>query len=63
MRLMKVLRKTRAEQRFSPKMGLLHTRVTYIKKTIAGIPYRTLHTYRETYYGEVKDCKDCELAR
>ncbi len=58
----RIIRKTREEQRFTPKMGLLHTRVTYIKKTIAGIPVKTLHAYRSTYYGEVKDCKDCELA-
>lgn len=63
MKLVKVTRKTRAEQRFSPGMGLLHTRVTYIKKTIAGIPIKTLHAYRETYYGKVKDCKVCELTR
>lgn len=44
-------------------MGLLHTRVTYIRRYIAGVPVKTLHAYRETYYGEVKDLKDCELSR
>jgi hypothetical protein len=62
MKITKVRRITRAEQRFSPSMGLLHTRVTYIKKVFAGIPIKTLHAYRETYYGEVKACEDCELS-
>jgi hypothetical protein len=62
MKMIKVIRKTQAEQRFSPSMGLLHTKVTYIKKTFVGIPIRTLHAYRETYYGEVKDCNACELS-
>ena len=62
MKLVKVLRKTKEEQRFSPSMGLLHTRVTYIKRTLAGIPVQTLHRYRGTYYGKVKDCKDCVLS-
>ena len=44
-------------------MGRLDTRVTYIRKRILGIPYRTLHKYRETYYGEVKSCADCQLER
>jgi hypothetical protein len=43
-------------------MGLLHTRVTYIKRIFAGIPIQTLHAYRETYYGEVKSCEECELS-
>ena len=60
--MIKIRRKTREERRFNPSMGLLHTRVTYIQKTLAGIPFKTLHAYRGTYYGEVKDCKDCELA-
>ena len=44
-------------------MGRLYTRVTYIRKKWLGMPVRTLHKYRETYYGEVKDCKDCVLQR
>lgn len=40
-------------------MGLLHTKVTYIKKAFVGIPYTTVHSYRETYYGEVKACSEC----
>lgn len=63
MKLVKVVRKTKEEQRFSPSMGLLLTRVTYIRKTLAGIPVKTIHTYRGTYYGEVKDCRDCILSR
>nr|WP_313781181.1 hypothetical protein [Allomuricauda sp.] len=41
---------------FSPK-------VTYIKRMVLGLPIRTLHKYRETYYGRVKDCHECSLAR
>ncbi len=45
-------------------MGILYTKVTYIKKTILGIiPINTLHKYRETYYGKVKDCEQCVLSK
>ncbi|WP_445385888.1 hypothetical protein ACT6NV_03510 [Robiginitalea sp. IMCC44478] len=63
MKLIRVDRKTKTEKRYSPKMGRLHTRVTYIRKSLLGIPVRTLHKYRETYYGEVKDCEDCLIAK
>ncbi len=62
MKLISIKRETKAEERFTPKMGHLITKVTYIKKQFLNIPYKTLHKYRETYYGEVKDCKDCNLA-
>lgn len=61
MQLLKIKRNTRYEKRYSQKMGELTTKVTSIKKCLLGIPLRTLHRYRETYYGEVKDCKDCNL--
>jgi hypothetical protein len=61
MKLIQVKRKTKYENRFSPKMGRLKSKNTYIKKYILGIPMRTLHKYRETYYGEVKDCDDCVI--
>ena len=61
MKIFKVKRKTKYENRFSPQMGRLRTRNTYIRKYFLGIPLRTIHKYRETYYGEVKDCKDCVL--
>lgn len=41
---------------------MMKAKVTYIKKTVMGIPVKTLHKYRETYYGEVKDCNDCNMA-
>ena len=62
MKLITVKRQTRQENRFDPKMGRLNAKVTYIKKQILGIPIKTLHKYRETYYGEVKDCSACNLA-
>ena len=43
-------------------MGRLTTYVTRIQKTFLGIPIKTLHKYRNTYYGEVKDCSDCRLS-
>lgn len=63
MKLIAVKRQTKTEKRFSSKMGKLYTDVTYIKKYILNIPVKTIHKYRETYYGEVKDCQDCNLAR
>ncbi|WP_343487544.1 hypothetical protein [Allomuricauda sp. d1] len=63
MRLIYIQRKTKKERRFSTKMGMFSPKVTYIKKMVFGLPYRTLHKYRETYYGEVKDCADCSIAR
>ena len=61
MKILKVKRETVYEKRYSIKMGELTTKVTYIKKYLFGWPIKTLHKYRETYYGEVKDCSDCSL--
>lgn len=44
-------------------MGRLKGKVTTIYKTLFGIPFKVMHKYRETYYGEVKDCIDCKLHR
>lgn len=63
MKMITVKRKTQTEKRFTPRMGELHTKVTYIKKQFLSVPFKTLHKYRETYYGEIKDCEACELAR
>ncbi len=63
MKLISIKRETKPEERFSPKMGVLYTQVTYIKKLFLNIPFKTLHKYRETYYGEVKDCESCNLTR
>jgi len=62
MKLMDISRKTKNEKRYTHKMGMLYTRVTYVKKRVVGIPIKTLHKYRNTYYGEVKDCEQCVLA-
>ena len=61
MKILKVKRKTTYEKRYSTKMGELTTKVTYIKHYVLGVPFKTLHKYRETYYGQVKDCNDCML--
>ncbi|WP_452223252.1 hypothetical protein [Lacinutrix chionoecetis] len=63
MKLIQVKRRTKQENRFAPKMGRLNAKVTYIKKQFLGISIKTLHKYRETYYGEVKDCQDCVLSK
>ncbi|SDR66743.1 hypothetical protein SAMN04515667_0143 [Formosa sp. Hel1_31_208] len=63
MKLISIKRETKLEVRFTRKMGELTTNVTYIKKQFLKIPYKTIHKYRETYYGEVKDCENISLAR
>lgn len=42
-------------------MRELTTKVTYVKKYFLGLPVKTLHKYRESYFGKVKDCDDCTL--
>jgi len=61
MKLVSIKRQTKIESRYSPKMGVLTTSVTYIKKQMLGVSIKTLYKYRETYHGKVKDCKDCNL--
>jgi hypothetical protein len=62
--LIKIRRKTRVEYRYHPKMGKLTTKVTRIQKTLLGyVPFKTIHKYRETYRGEVKDCEDCIISK
>lgn len=61
MKIIYIKRRTNYEKRYSVQMGELTTKVTYIKKYILGCPIQTLHEYRKTYYGQVKDTKDCML--
>ncbi|WP_127137189.1 hypothetical protein [Flagellimonas oceanensis] len=61
MRLSRIRRETKYEKRYSLKMGELTTRVTYIKRYFMGLPVRTLHKYRATYNGKIKDCKECNV--
>ncbi|MFT5248832.1 MAG: hypothetical protein ACI93P_000548 [bacterium] len=61
MKIIDIKRNTKTEKRYSLKMGELTTKVTYVKKYFLGLPVKTLHKYRETYYGEVKNCVDCML--
>jgi hypothetical protein len=61
MKIIEIKRNTEIEKRYSRKMGELTTKVTYVKRYFLGLPVKTLHKYRETYYGEVKDCDDCIL--
>lgn len=44
-------------------MGRLCAQVTRIQRHIFGIPFKTIHKYRETYSGEIKDCEDCKIDR
>lgn len=61
MNFIQIKRKTKLENRHSKKMGRLITKVTYIQKCFFGFPLKTVHKYRKTYYGKVKDCQDCLL--
>lgn len=61
MKIIEIKRNTEIEKRYSRNMGELTTKVTYVKRYFLGLPVKTLHKYRETYYGEVKDCDDCIL--
>jgi hypothetical protein len=61
MKIIYIKRKTINEKRYNASMGQLTTKVTYIKKYLLGLPLKTLHKYRETYYGEVKDCNESLL--
>ena len=61
MKIINIRRNTKTEKRYSIKMGELTTKVTYVKKYFFGLPIKTLHKYRETYYGEVKNCDDCVM--
>lgn len=63
MKLIEVKRKTTYENRYHKKMGRLKSKVIRVRLTFLGIPIKTLHKYRETYYGEIKDVEDCILSR
>ena len=61
--MIRIRRKTKYENRFHPKMGRIKCKVTKIQKILLGIiPLKTLHHYRETYYGKVKDVDTCKLS-
>ena len=64
MKIFKVKRKHRFENRYHPNMGRINVKVTSIKLYLFGIiPIKTHYKYRETYYGEIKDCEDCNLKK
>ena len=63
MKLFSIYRHTQTEPRYHKNMGRLLTTVTTIKRAFLGIPYETLHKYRETYYGKIKNCSDCMLSK
>jgi hypothetical protein len=60
-KLFKIKRKTKIENRYSKNMGRLISNVVYIKLYFIGIPIKTIHKYRTTYYGEIKNTDDCDL--
>ncbi|KJD32780.1 hypothetical protein PW52_14975 [Tamlana sedimentorum] len=61
MKIISVKRNTTYQKIHTIQMGELTTKVTSIKRYLFGWPIKTLHKYRETYYGEVKDTKGCML--
>lgn len=44
-------------------MGRLCTQVTRIQRHFMGIPIQTIHKYRETYNGKIKDCDECVISK
>lgn len=62
-KVVKIVRKSRFENRYHPDMGRIRIQVTRIRKHFIGIPIKTLHKYRETYSGEVKDTKRCIISK
>ena len=54
MKLVYVRRKTKIEKHYDTKMGILTAKVTYIKRYFMGLPFKTMHKYRETYHGKVE---------
>ena len=63
MKVISLKRKSQFENRYHPNMGRLTTKVIRIQKTFLGIPFKTIHKYRETYHGKIKDCENCKLER
>lgn len=61
MKIIQFKRETKNEKYYASKMGMINVPVTTIKKYIFGLPVKTLHKYRETYYGKIKNCEDCNL--
>ncbi len=61
--MFKVKRNISFKNYYHPNMGILSSRVVKIQKCFLGMPYKTIHKYRETYYGEVKDCKNCKIEK
>lgn len=64
MKFLQIKRKTKNEIRFTKNMGSLSCRVTKIWLTLFGlVPIKKLHSYRDTYYGKIKDLKNCNLQK
>ena len=61
MKIIYIKRNTQIEKQSNTIIGELITKVTYIRKYFLGLPIKTLHKYRETYYCEVKNYDDCIL--
>ncbi|RYM33609.1 hypothetical protein ERX46_10115 [Brumimicrobium glaciale] len=63
MGLIKIVRKSKIEDRYHRNMGRICVQVTRIQKQFMGIPFQTVHKYRQTYTGEVKDCEECVISK
>lgn len=61
MKILTIKRQTKNKKFYSKKMGMINVPVTYIRKYLLGFRLKTIHQYRETYYGEVKNCEDCNI--
>ncbi|PWH81288.1 hypothetical protein DIT68_15660 [Brumimicrobium oceani] len=63
MGLVRIVRKSKLENRYHRNMGTICVQVTRIQKVFMGIPFETVYKYGQTYTGEVKDCEECVISK
>lgn len=61
--MINIKRESKYETVYHPNMGRLTVMVTRIYKCIMGFKTKKLYEYRETYFGEVKETKNCVLSK
>ena len=61
MNVVHIKRRTKTKKQYNERIGLLTTKITYIKKYFIGVPIKTVHQYGRTYYGQGKKSDDCFL--
>jgi hypothetical protein len=61
MKIIYIKRKTKIEKLYSRNLGECTIKITYIKKYFLGVPLKTIHKYRQMYYGKIKNQNDSVL--